>query len=47
MARNPDVQERVYNEIIEVSEQYDHKFAYEALQEMTLLESALYGKRKG
>lgn len=44
LARNPDVQQKVYEEIIEVSKRHDNKFTFEALQDMTYLECALHGK---
>lgn len=43
LARNPDAQEKVYEEIIEVSKRHDNKFTFDALQDMTYLECALHG----
>lgn len=38
MARNPDVQERLYEEITEVLAKHDGKFTFDALQEMEYLD---------
>lgn len=45
LARNPDIQDRVHSEVVEVLEKHDNKFSYEALQEMTYLECVLHGKQ--
>lgn len=42
MARNPDIQERLYEEIIDVLDKYDGKFTYEALQEMEYLDNVIH-----
>lgn len=38
------MQEKVYEEIVEVSKRHDNKFTYEALQDLTYLECVLHGK---
>lgn len=44
LARRPDIQERLYNEIVAVSARHDNKFTYEALQEMTYLDCVIQGR---
>lgn len=43
LARNPEWQERIYDEVVSVSDKHDNKFSYEALQEMNLVECAVLG----
>lgn len=43
IARHPEVQERIYKEIIQVSASYNDKFSYEALQEMIYLDCVIKG----
>lgn len=43
LARNPECQERAYEEIKKVLEKHDNNLSYEILQEMTYLESVLSG----
>jgi len=42
LARRPDCQQRVYEEIMEVLEAHDKELTYEILLEMTYLESVVY-----
>lgn len=42
MARNPDIQERLYEEITDVLEKHDGKFTYEALEEMQYLDNIIH-----
>lgn len=42
LAQNPDIQERLYEEITDVLAKYDGKFTFEALQEMQYLENIIY-----
>lgn len=42
MARNPEVQERLYEEITEVLSRHDNEFTFEALQEMTYLDNIIH-----
>lgn len=44
LARHPEIQERLYNEIVEVSARHNNEFTYDALQEITYLESVIQGK---
>lgn len=37
------MQEKVYEEIVEVTKRHDNKFTYEALQDLTYLECVLHG----
>ncbi|XP_055320892.1 probable cytochrome P450 6a13 [Sitodiplosis mosellana] len=41
MARNPDIQERLYEEITDVLAKYDNEFTFEALQEMEYLDNVI------
>lgn len=41
MAKNPDIQERLYEEITEVLAKYDGVCTFQALQEMKYLESVI------
>lgn len=41
MARNPDIQDRLYEEITDVLAKYDGKFTFEALQEMEYLDNVI------
>lgn len=43
LARNPEWQERIYDEVVSVSDRHENKFTYEALQEMNLVECAVHG----
>lgn len=43
LARNPEWQERIYDEVVSVMEKHENKFSYEALQEMNLMECAVHG----
>lgn len=42
MARNPDIQERLYEEINEVLAHHNNVFTFEALQEMEYLECCIH-----
>ncbi|XP_055303436.1 probable cytochrome P450 6a13 [Sitodiplosis mosellana] len=42
LARNPDIQERLYEEITDVLAKYDGEFTFEALHEMKYLENVIY-----
>lgn len=42
MARNPEIQERLYEEINEVLARHDNQFTFEALQEMEYLECIIH-----
>lgn len=42
MARNPDIQERLYEEISDVLAKYDGDFTFEALQEMEYLDNVIH-----
>lgn len=42
MGRNPDIQERLYEEITEVLAKYDGQFTFDALQEMEYLEMVIH-----
>lgn len=42
MARNPDIQERLYEEIMDVLAKYDGKFTFDALQEMDYLDMVIH-----
>lgn len=41
LARNPDIQERLYEEISDVLAKYDDEFTFDALQEMTYLDNVI------
>lgn len=41
MARNPDIQERLYEEITDVLSKYNNEFTFDALQEMEYLDKVL------
>lgn len=41
MARNPDIQERLYEEITEVLAKYNGELTFDALQEMEYLENVM------
>lgn len=42
MARNPDIQERLYTEVTEVLAKYDGECPFEALQEMEYLDNVIH-----
>lgn len=42
MGNNPDIQERLYEEIVEVLAKHDGKFTFDALQEMEYLDMVIY-----
>lgn len=42
MARNPDIQERLYEEITDVLAKYDGQVTFEALQEMEYLDNVIH-----
>lgn len=42
MGRNPDIQERLYEEIVDVLAKHDGKFTFDALQEMEYLDMVIY-----
>lgn len=42
MGRNPDIQERLYEEIVDVLAKHDGKFTFDALQEMEYLDKVVY-----
>lgn len=44
LSQNPEIQERVRENIMEVLERHDGKITYEALSEMTYLEQCINGK---
>lgn len=44
LAKSPEIQKKVYNEIAEVSARHNNKFTYELIQDLTYLESAIHGK---
>lgn len=44
LGRNQDVQERLYEEIVEVFDRHVKKVTYEALQEMTYLDRVVHGR---
>lgn len=44
MAKNPEIQQRVYDEIQEVFQRYDGEISYEALGEMKYLDCCVEGK---
>lgn len=44
LARNPECQQRLYEEVTAVLEKHNHQFKFEALQEMTYLECVVAGK---
>lgn len=44
LARNPEIQERVHDEIVEVLARHNNKFSYDALQEMVYLERVIHGE---
>lgn len=41
LARNPDIQERLYEEITDILAKYDGEFTFEALQEMEYLDNVI------
>lgn len=41
MARNPDIQERLYEEIVDVLAKYNGEFTFDALQEMEYLDNVV------
>lgn len=41
LARNPDIQERLHEELTDVLAKYDGKFTFEALQEMDYLDNVV------
>lgn len=43
LARNPDCQQRAYDEVVKILEKYDKKLSSEALQEMKYLNLAITG----
>lgn len=43
LARNPEVQDRLYDEVIRVLAKYDNRITYEAVQEMTYLDCVVQG----
>lgn len=44
MAKNPEIQQRVYDEIQEVLQRFNGELSYEALSEMKYLDSCVEGK---
>lgn len=42
LARNPDIQERLYDEINDVLAKHDNKFTFDALNEMEYLDNIIY-----
>lgn len=42
MARNPDIQERLYEEITDVLAKHNNEFTFEALQEMEYLDNIIH-----
>lgn len=42
MAKNPDIQEALYEEIIDVLSRHDNQLTYEALQEMEYLDNCIH-----
>lgn len=44
MAKNLDIQQKVYNEIIDVLQRFDGELSYEALSEMKYLDSCVEGE---
>ncbi|XP_031630426.1 probable cytochrome P450 6a13 [Contarinia nasturtii] len=42
LARNPDIQDRLHEEITEVLAKYDNKFTFEVLHEMEYLDNIIY-----
>lgn len=42
MARNPDIQERLYEEISEVLARHNGEFTFEAMQEMKYLDNVIH-----
>lgn len=42
MARNPDIQERLHVEIMDVLAKYDGQFTFDALQEMKYLDNVIH-----
>lgn len=44
LAANPDIQERLHEEVIEVLKRNDDNLSHEMIQEMTYLESVLCGE---
>lgn len=43
LARNEECQDRAHQEIIEVLQHHDNKISFDALNEMTYLECAVFG----
>lgn len=43
LAKHQEIQQKVYEEICNVTQKYDGKFTYEALAEMKYLESCIDG----
>lgn len=43
LARNPQIQDCLHDEISTVLTRYDNKLSYEALQEMTYLDCVIHG----
>lgn len=43
MAKNPEIQQKVYDEINDVLERYDGKISYESLSQMKYLECCIDG----
>lgn len=46
LARNPEVQQRVYDEINEVLAKHDNKLSFEAIQDMNYLDCVIHGKNR-
>lgn len=44
MAKNPDIQQRVHDEIQEVLQRFDGNVSYDALNEMKLVEACIEGE---
>lgn len=42
MARNPDIQERLYEEIMDVLAKHNGEFTFDALQEMEYLDNVIH-----
>lgn len=43
LARNPDIQKKLQEEVDRVVEKYDGEITYDALQEMTYMDMVIYG----
>lgn len=46
MAKNPDIQQRLREEMLEVLERHNNELTFDAMQEMTYLDCVVHGKMR-